>query len=286
MIKNARFPNVPADYDLYNKLRSSAPAGMEERSTRSKTAAALFALFLGWAGIHRFYLGQVGLGILYFCLMFFGISFVLGIIDAVVFFGMDEQTFNRKYNTAEGMVPPVYQRMKGFPEAYSRPGKSPRPMTYNNREPANSFKVNGIKKYKEFDLEGAIEDFKKGLEIQPQDISLHFNLACAYSLTEQVDKAYTHLDRAVALGFNDFEKIKTHDDLAFVRIQDRWEEFKQHGFRLQVPATPPEVPQTTEKDVPVHDDLLLAQLKRLSELRDRGLLSEQEFMIEKKKLTR
>src|SRR5678815_1435146 len=191
MIKNARFPNVPADYDLYNKLKSSAPAGMEERSTRSKTAAALFALFLGLAGIHRFYLGQVGLGILYFCLMFFGISFVLGIIDAVVFFGMDEQTFNRKYNTAEGLVPPVYQRMKGFPEAYSRPGKSPRPMTYNNREPSNPYKVNGIKKYKEFDLEGAIEEFKKGLEIQPQDISLHFNLACAYSLTEQVDKAYT-----------------------------------------------------------------------------------------------
>src|SRR5512147_2895453 len=95
---------------------------MQERSMRSKTAAALFALFLGWAGIHRFYLGQVGLGILYFCLMFFGISFILGIIDAVVFFGMDDQTFNRKYNMAGGTVPPIYQRMKGFPEAQSRPG--------------------------------------------------------------------------------------------------------------------------------------------------------------------
>ncbi|MBK9982882.1 MAG: SHOCT domain-containing protein [Saprospiraceae bacterium] len=30
----------------------------------------------------------------------------------------------------------------------------------------------------------------------------------------------------------------------------------------------------------------MSQLKRLGELRDRGLLSEQEFMIEKKKLTR
>ena len=256
---------------------------MEERSTRSKTAAALFALFLGWAGIHRFYLGQVGLGILYFCLMFFGISFVLGIIDAVVFLGMDEQTFNRKYNMAAGAVPPVYQRSKGYPKAQTR---SPRPIAYNPREASNPYKINGIKKYKEFDLEGAIEDFKKGLEIQPQDISLHFNLACAYSLTEQVDKAYTHLDRAVALGFNDFEKIKTHDDLAFVRIQDRWDEFKNHGFRLELPATPPSPPPVIEQEVPVHDDLLLAQLKRLSELRDRGLLSEQEFIIEKKKLTR
>jgi len=264
---------------------------MQERSTRSKTAAALFALFLGWAGIHRFYLGQVGLGILYFCLMFFGISFVLGIIDAVVFFGMDEQTFDRKYNAQEGMVPPIYQRMRGFPEAQSRPGSRMASMSRikptNNREPSNPYKVNGIKKYKDFDLEGAIEDFKKGLEIQPQDISLHFNLACAYSLTEQVDKAYAHLDRAVALGFNDFDKIKTHDDLAFVRIQDRWDDFKNNSFRLELPAIlSPQNPEVPETEPVIQDDMLLAQLKRLSELRDRGLLSEQEFAIEKKKLTR
>src|SRR4030095_8493971 len=74
---------------------------MQERPTRSKTAAALFALFLGWAGIHRFYLGQVGLGILYFILMFFGISFVLGLLDAIVFFTMDENAFARKYGNKE-----------------------------------------------------------------------------------------------------------------------------------------------------------------------------------------
>ena len=260
---------------------------------RSKTAAGLFALFLGWAGVHRFYLGQVGLGILYFFLMFFGISFVLGLIDAIVFFSMDEQTFNRKYNQ-QGMVPPIYNRrnQEGYPPvATPRRGQvptTPRNMTFPGKDLQNPYKVNGIKKYKEFDLEGAIDDFKKGLEIHPKDISLHFNLACAYSLTEQVDKAYVHLDRAVALGFNDFEKIKTHDDLAYVRIQDRFEEFQKSGYRLELPATlsgtdnVPEVPKTE----PVQDDVLLAQLKRLAELRDRGLLSEQEFIIEKKKLTR
>lgn len=159
-------------------------------------------------------------------------------------------------------------------------------MQVPNRDAQNPYKVSGIKKYKEFDLEGAIEDFNKGLEIQPQDISLHFNLACAYSLTEQVDKAYAHLDRAVALGFTDFDKIKTHDDLAFVRIQDRFEEFRKNGYRLELPPVePPVVPEVPAKDPPA-DDILLAQLKRLAELRDRGLLSEQEFIIEKKKLTR
>lgn len=264
---------------------------------RSKTAAGLFAIFLGWAGVHRFYLGQVGLGILYVVLTMISLGVVSGImslIDAISFFTMTDEKFDQKYNSQQGMVPPIYHKrgQQGYPPM-AQPRQRPQPPSSRNmksstREVQNPYKVNGIKKYKEFDLEGAIEDFVKGLEIHPRDISLHFNLACAYSLTEQVDKAYIHIDRAVSLGFNDFEKLKSHDDLAFVRIQDRFEEFQKNGYRLEMPAVITEntkVPELPTEE-PVHDDNLLAQLKRLAELRDRGLLSEQEFMIEKRKLTR
>ena len=64
------------------------------------------------------------------------------------------------------------------------------------------------------------EDFKKGLDIEPNDIALNFNIACAYSLTENKNLAFQHLAKAVNLGFNDYERILTHDDLAFVRIQN------------------------------------------------------------------
>lgn len=253
---------------------------------KNKTTAGLFALFLGWAGIHRFYLGQTGLGILYFFLMFvFGISFILGLIDAIVFFSMSDAEFDRKYNSPEQQG--RYDRKKIYGPYSQQRGKLPAvpKNAQSNRDVQNPYKINGIKKYKEFDLEGAIDDFKKGLEIHPRDISLHFNLACAYSLTEQVDKAYVHLDKAVNLGFNDFEKIKTHDDLAYVRIQDRFEEFQHNGYKLSGSGEQ----QASDKEAVeehIQDDLLLSQLKRLSELRDRGLLSEQEFVIEKKKLTR
>jgi TM2 domain-containing membrane protein YozV len=261
---------------------------------RNKTAAGLFAFFLGWAGVHRFYLGQVGLGILYVFLTIISFGIVSGIvslIDAIVFFTMAEEQFDQKYNAQQGMVPPIYNRrmQPGYPPvAQPRQKPSTSKRQTSTKDIQNPYKVNGIKKYKEFDLEGAIEDFKKGLEIHPRDISLHFNLACAYSLTEQVDKAYTHLDRAISLGFNDFDKIKTHDDLAYVRIQDRFEEFQKNGYRLELPPvenTTTEIPEIP-KEQTVQDDVLLSQLKRLAELRDRGLLSEQEFMIEKRKLTR
>lgn len=253
---------------------------------KKKTTAGLLALFLGWAGVHRFYLGQTGLGVLYFFLMFFGVSFILGLIDAIVFFSMDEKEFERKYNVEGGPVSgPFAKRM----QQYGPPPLQRRGPAQNRQASAphtqNAFKISGIKKYKEFDLDGAIEDFRKALDINPQDLSLHFNLACAYSLTEQVDKAYSHLDKAVSLGFNDFEKIRTHDDLAYLRIQDRFDDFQHNGFRLKSQSIESRKPEKIHEE-PVKDDMLLAQLKRLAELRDRGLLSEQEFIIEKKKLTR
>lgn len=266
---------------------------------RNKTAAGLFAIFLGWAGVHRFYLGQVGLGVLYVFLAIVSFTIIpafIGIIDAIILFSMTEEAFDAKYNTQQGMVPPIYNRrlqQKGYPpmappRQSRRAPASPRAGRSSGRNIQNPYKINGIKKYKEFDLEGAIEDFSKGLEINPNDISLHFNLACAYSLTEQVDKAYAHLDRAVTLGFTDFNKIKTHDDLAYVRIQERFDEFENNKFRLA--AAPinetDNQAETPSAEMPVQDDMLLAQLKRLSELRERGLLSEQEFSIEKRKLTR
>jgi len=252
---------------------------------KNKTLAGLLALFFGALGIHRFYLGQTGLGILYIFLI--GISFILGIIDAIYFFNMDEDEFNRKYNSKEE-VNPLDRRSQHYTRANTQRGKTPtHKSAVSGRDTQNPYKINGIKKYKEFDLEGAIADFKKGLEIHPKDISLHFNIACAYSLTEQVEKAYAHLDKAVSLGFNDFERIKTHDDLAYVRIQDQFDDFLKNGFRLQ-PVSVVESLASNEKanEEPIQDDLLLSQLRRLSELRDRGLLSDQEFIIEKKKLTR
>jgi len=53
-----------------------------ESVRRDEVVGVLLALFLGCFGLHHFYLGRTGLGILYICFSWTGIPTVLGFIEA------------------------------------------------------------------------------------------------------------------------------------------------------------------------------------------------------------
>lgn len=144
----------------------------------------------------------------------------------------------------------------------------------------NPFKKSGVEKYRDFDYDGAIEDFRKALQIEERDPAVHFNLACAYSLTEQKELSFEHLAKARQYGFKDTAKIKSHDALAFLRVQEEFEQFEEGGFRWPLPGAPKKEASIVEQPD------LLQQLNKLAELRDRGLLSEAEFQTQRKKLLR
>jgi TM2 domain-containing membrane protein YozV len=291
---------------------------------KNRITAALIALFLGSFGAHKFYLRDSGAGIFYLILFMVGssmrlpISAFLGFVDALVLFSMTDEKFDAKYNKQydsradrrgqrrDRRYDARQQRRYDTRETYGNRRqqgsyearrqtyrKPPEPENKVRRPRENPFKKTGISKYKEYDIDGAIEDFNKGLELDPTDMALHFNLAAAYSLTEQTEKGFYHLEKAVENGFKDFEKIKTHDDLAFLRIQEDFESFQENGYKrsstskVAIDNTAPA--QETEDEVPdvlIQDDILLSQLQKLSELRNKGLLSEKEYSLEKEKLMR
>ncbi|MGB6411609.1 MAG: NINE protein [Candidatus Deferrimicrobiaceae bacterium] len=62
-----------------------------------RVAAAIFAILLGSFGVHRFFLGQIGWGILYvlFCWTF--IPAVAGLIEGILYLTMSEEEFETKY---------------------------------------------------------------------------------------------------------------------------------------------------------------------------------------------
>ena len=58
---------------------------MAQVSTKSRLVALLLCLFLGELGIHRFYVGKVGTGILWLCTGgIFGIGFLIDLIMIIV----------------------------------------------------------------------------------------------------------------------------------------------------------------------------------------------------------
>ncbi len=277
---------------------------------KDKTLAALLAFFGGSVGLHRFYLGQNALGILYICLFF--VTWIVGIIDAIKFLTMDQKTFDLRYN------------QEAFTYANdSRGGSRTRAMTDRERKfeqrqreraarqqrqqpkqratttsatrqsgpDGRAEREAGIRYFKDFEYARAIQSFQRALEINPRDVASHFNIAVSYSVEEDADQAFFHLDRAVALGFQDLDRIRTHENLAFLRIQPEFPGFADNGFRLvadlrqeelELPTTPLE--RKTAPPPPRENGDLLDQLQRLANLREKGLLTEGEFAAQKKRL--
>lgn len=65
---------------------------------KSRSTAILLALFLGGFGIHKFYLGQPGLGILYLLFCWTFIPGLVALIEVVMLLFTSDQAFNERYN--------------------------------------------------------------------------------------------------------------------------------------------------------------------------------------------
>ena len=68
---------------------------------KSKVAAGLLALFLGGLGIHKFYLGYVGAGIVHLILTFIiigiPVNWIVTIIEAIIYFTKSDEDFHQTY---------------------------------------------------------------------------------------------------------------------------------------------------------------------------------------------
>ena len=94
---------------------------------KDKNIAAILALFMGSIGVHKFYLGRIGAGVLYLLFSLTFIPAVLGLIDFFVLALMDNEEFNRRYNGANmlqghgpvvvNMLPP-HGGYPGYPPQY------------------------------------------------------------------------------------------------------------------------------------------------------------------------
>lgn len=75
----------------------------QNRSTASgkdRVTAALLALFLGGLGVHHFYLGSTGLGVVYLLFCWTFIPMIVAGIEGIVLLCMSDSSFHKKYGSA------------------------------------------------------------------------------------------------------------------------------------------------------------------------------------------
>jgi len=62
-----------------------------------KIAAGVLALLLGGLGAHKFYQGNMKLGVLYLCFFWTGIPAVLGLVEGILILIADDTEYEEKY---------------------------------------------------------------------------------------------------------------------------------------------------------------------------------------------
>lgn len=83
-----------------NKAVREAQPGdtVDGKVIKSRTAAGLLALFLGGIGVHKFYCGSVGLGIVYLIFFWTFLPAVIAFIEGIIYLTQpDDETFTRRY---------------------------------------------------------------------------------------------------------------------------------------------------------------------------------------------
>jgi TM2 domain-containing membrane protein YozV len=65
---------------------------------KDKLVAGLLGIFLGGLGVHKFYLGKIGLGVVYILLCWTMIPALVGFIEGIIYLASSEENFDAKYN--------------------------------------------------------------------------------------------------------------------------------------------------------------------------------------------
>ncbi|MGQ7244546.1 NINE protein [Salinicola sp. V024] len=86
---------------IHNTAKSCPHCGANSRASgtnRTKWVAAILAFFLGGFGVHRFYLGQAIVGLMYLLFCWTFIPALIAFCEFIYFLVISEDSFDRKYN--------------------------------------------------------------------------------------------------------------------------------------------------------------------------------------------
>ncbi|MHA1745887.1 MAG: NINE protein [Promethearchaeota archaeon] len=68
-----------------------------DRPPKDRMVAGILALLLGGLGVHKFYLENIGAGLLYLCFCWTGIPEIIGFIEGIIYLTESDEEFQRNH---------------------------------------------------------------------------------------------------------------------------------------------------------------------------------------------
>lgn len=65
---------------------------------KNKMVAGVLGILLGGIGVHKFYMGKIGSGILYLCFCWTGIPAMVGFIEGIMYLCSNDENFQLKHH--------------------------------------------------------------------------------------------------------------------------------------------------------------------------------------------
>jgi TM2 domain-containing membrane protein YozV len=95
---------------------------------KDKNIAAILAFFFGWMGAHKFYLGQIGSGVVYLAFSWTAIPLFVSFIEFIILALMDKDEFQRRFNGSHTLAasPVIVNMLPPAPNFYP-PAQQPAP---------------------------------------------------------------------------------------------------------------------------------------------------------------
>ena len=107
MASNPEIANMKYCVGCANQLHVSAAAcpkcgarqygAQGQVGEKSRVAAILLAFFLGGFGVHKFYLGRIGAGVIYLLFFWTFIPSIIAFIEMIIYITMSDEAFAAKY---------------------------------------------------------------------------------------------------------------------------------------------------------------------------------------------
>jgi TM2 domain-containing membrane protein YozV len=98
-LRTAPNPEPQVTVNVNPNVVNNDPYGINPNwPVKSKVAAGVLGILLGSLGIHKFYLGKIGMGVLYLLFCWTAIPGIIGLVEGIIYLCTDDYTFQLKHH--------------------------------------------------------------------------------------------------------------------------------------------------------------------------------------------